>query len=110
MKLLADILGSSAETLILFYFYHTFLKNTKIEQKYLILVFILDGLFCLTFSTIAQTPAQRSSCFILFMIVPLFFYYKNFWSKIASLVIYYATFGLAELFCQNNWSFCLIIK
>ncbi len=101
MKLFADILGSSAETLILFYFYHTFLKNSKIEQKYLILVFILDGLFCLTFSTIAQTPAQRSSCFILFMIVPLFFYHKNFWSKIASLVIYYATFGLAELLVKT---------
>ena len=101
MKLFADILGSSAETLILFYFYNTFLKNSKIEQKYLTLIFILDGIFCLIYSTIAQTPAQRFFCFILFILMPLFFYHKNFWSKTASLIIYYATIGLTELLVKT---------
>ena len=101
MKLFADILGSIAETFILFYFYTTFLKNTKLEQKYLMLLYILDGLFCLTYSTIAQTPVQRSFCFFIFVLVPLFFYRKNLGAKIASLVIYYATIGLTELLVKT---------
>ena len=55
MKLLADILGCTAETLMLFYLQQYFLKNSKVERKFLISVYLLDFFFCFTYSTLLHT-------------------------------------------------------
>lgn len=101
MKLIADIIGSVAETCILFYFYNTFFTHLKTQKKHLILFYILNGVFCFLYSSIAQTPIERSFCFIIFTILPLFFYKEKLRFKIIITIVYFATLGLTELVVKS---------
>lgn len=96
MKLLADILGCTAETLMLFYLQQYFLKNSKVERKFLISVYLLDFFFCFTYSTLLHIPMQRLICSIAFGVIPLFFYNDKFTLKFILAIAYFSTQNLAE--------------
>ena len=97
MKLLADIIVSFAETSILYFLYSIFFKESKFAQKYILAAYILDGLFCLIYSTLAATPAKRLLCSFLYAMFPLLLYRGRVTFKAAVLIIYIATLGLSEL-------------
>ncbi len=100
MKLLADILGCTAETLMLFYLYQCFLKNPRVERKFLVLVYLFDLLFCFTYSSFLHLPLQRIVCSILFIVTPLILYQKKLSLKIIAAVVYFSLQALAELFIK----------
>lgn len=97
MKIIADLFISIIETALLFYFYNFFFKNFRIGKKALFFVYILDFLFCFIYSIFAQIPSQRTFCFMLFILFPLFFYREKFFFKITITIIYFSVLGLSEL-------------
>lgn len=97
MKLGADFFISIIETVLLFYFYNFFFKNFRIEKKALFYIYFLDFLFCFIYSIFAQVPSQRTFCFMLFTLFPLFFYREKFSFKITITIIYFFVLGLSEL-------------
>lgn len=100
MKLFADILGCTAETLTLFYLYQYFLKNPKIEQRILIAGYLVDFLFCFTYSSFLHLPFQRIVCSVLFIIAPLILYREKLSLKIIVAVVCFSLQALAELFIK----------
>ncbi len=97
MKLIANILGSIAITLILLYFYSKFLKSTKLGYKKITLIYAVDCIYCLIYTTITSTPIERSCCFIIFIIFPILFYTDKLSKKVVFTIIFYATVSLTEL-------------
>ena len=100
MKLFADILGCTAETLMLFYLYQYFLKNPKVERKFLVLAYLFDLLFCFTYSTLLYFPVQRIACSIVFIVFPLTLYKDKLSYRLILAVVYFSLQNLAELFIK----------
>lgn len=97
MKLLADLLGCAIETGVMFYFYQYFLKNPKVESKYMAAVYLLDYIICVIYATVLDVPAQKIICSVIAFALPLFFYRGKNSFKLILLVIYVTIQCLAEL-------------
>ncbi len=97
MKLFADILGCTAEILMLFYLYQHFLKNPKVGRKVLFMGYLLDFLFCFTYSTFLHLPAQRILCCVFFIALPLLLYGDKISRKLMLAAVYFSIQNLAEL-------------
>lgn len=100
MKLLADILVSIIHVILLYQLYHTFLEHRAIERKYIILLYLLDGIFCITYSTFAQIPLQRIAGTFCFIAIPLFFYHGKISLKISLGCVFFAVSALMELLAK----------
>lgn len=101
MKIIANIIVSVAETWMLFYFYNSFFKKIKVSKKLLIFIYAVNGLFCFIYSLYTQNPVQRFGCFLIFILLPLFFYSEKFSFKLIIVIIYIATIGLTELLVKS---------
>jgi len=101
LNLVANFFISIVETALLFYFYNFFLKNLKVEKKTLLFIYVLDFLFCFTYSYFSQVPAQRTRCFVLFTLLPLCFYREKFFFKLTITIIYFFVIGLSELLVKS---------
>lgn len=97
MKLLADLLGSIALTLTLFFFYEHFLQKKEMSPWTFPFLYGFDCLLNFTAATFAPFPLQRICCFAVFLILPLFLYKDNFPLKFALTIIFCATISLAEV-------------
>lgn len=100
MKLLADTLVGIIHVLLLYQLYHTFLERRAIERKYSILLYLLDGIFCISYSTFAQVPLQRIAGAFCFIVIPLFLYHGKISLKISLGCIFYIVSALMELLAK----------
>lgn len=101
MKVIANLLVGIVETWILFYLYSYFFKHVKVNKKWLVFVYSLDGFFCIVYSLLAQNSLQRMGCSILFIIIPLFLYVGKIPYKIILGVVYFAILTLSELLIKS---------
>lgn len=96
MKLAIDIFGCTMETLMLAYFYHKMLGKVRIKRYLLILIYLGIGIATLIVSTFISQIGLRTSFAMIYVLVPLFAYKRNWVIKILFAILILAITIMSE--------------